>query len=48
MQMRVLGTWGSNILARVEPHYARAERLYDAAALALQDERHIRQDFAAG
>lgn len=36
---------GSNILARVEPHYARAERLY-AAALDLQDELLIRMDYA--
>ncbi|MFN0036949.1 MAG: NACHT and WD repeat domain-containing protein [Saprospiraceae bacterium] len=36
---------GSNILTRVTPLYARAERLY-AAALALQDERLIRQDYA--
>jgi hypothetical protein len=36
---------GSSILARVAPLYARAERLY-AAALALQDELLIRQDYA--
>jgi WD40 repeat protein len=36
---------GSNILSRVEPHYARADRLY-AAALALQDEELIRMDYA--
>ena len=36
---------GSNILPRVEPHYARADRLY-AAALALQDEELIRMDYA--
>ncbi len=36
---------GSNILAKVEPSFTRAERLY-AAALALQDERLIRQDYA--
>lgn len=35
----------SNILSRVEPHYARADRLY-AAALALQDEALIRMDYA--
>ena len=37
---------GSNILERVEPHYARAERL-NAAAFAMQDKRLIRQDYAA-
>ncbi len=37
---------GSNVLARVEPHFARADRLY-AAALALHDEPLIRQDYAA-
>ena len=37
---------GSNILSRVEPPYARADRLY-AAALALQDEKLIRMDYAA-
>ncbi len=36
---------GSNILEKVNPQYARAERLY-AAALALQDEPLIRQDYA--
>jgi hypothetical protein len=48
MQMRVLGTWGSNILARVEPHYARAKRLYDVPTLVSgQDEVFIRQNYAA-
>lgn len=37
---------GSNILEKVNPQYARAERLY-AAALALQNELLIRQDYAA-
>ncbi len=37
---------GSNILSKVEPSYARADRLY-AAALALQDEKLIRMDYAA-
>jgi WD40 repeat protein len=37
---------GSNILARVESHYTLAERLY-TAALALQDERLIREDYAS-
>jgi WD40 repeat protein len=36
---------GGDILARVEPSFARADRLY-AAALALQDEELIRQDYA--
>ena len=36
---------GSNILEKVAPQYARADRLY-AAALALQDEPLIRQDYA--
>ncbi len=36
---------GSNILSKVEPIYARADRLY-AAALALQDELLIRMDYA--
>jgi len=36
---------GSNILSRVAPHYARTARLY-AAALALQNEELIRQDYA--
>lgn len=36
---------GSNILEKVNPQYARAERLY-AAALALQDEPLIRRDYA--
>jgi WD40 repeat protein len=36
---------GSNILEKVNPQYARAERLY-AAALALQDEAATRQDYA--
>lgn len=36
---------GSNILERVEPLYARADRLY-AAALDLQDEELIRMDYA--
>jgi uncharacterized protein with WD repeat len=36
---------GSNILAKVAPIYARADRLY-AAALALQDEQLIRKDYA--
>ncbi|MFN0212776.1 MAG: WD40 repeat domain-containing protein [Saprospiraceae bacterium] len=36
---------GSNILSKVEPIYAPAERLY-AAALALQDELLIRMDYA--
>jgi WD40 repeat protein len=37
---------GSNMLEKVAPQYARAERLY-VAALALQDERLIRRDYAA-
>jgi len=37
---------GSNILSKVEPSYARADRLY-AAVLALQDEKLIRMDYAA-
>ena len=37
---------GSNILAGVEPYFARADRLY-AAALALQDEPTVRQAYAA-
>ena len=37
---------GSNILARVEPLYARAARLY-AAALQLQEEGYIRQKYRA-
>ena len=37
---------GSNVLASVEPHFARAERLY-AAALNLHDEPTVRQDYAA-
>ena len=36
---------GSNVLSKVSPSYARAERLY-AAALALQDELLIRMDYA--
>ncbi len=37
---------GSNILTRVEPLYARADRLY-AAALRLQEEAYIRQNYQA-
>lgn len=37
---------GSNILSKVEPSYARADRLY-AAVLALQDEKLTRLDYAA-
>ena len=36
---------GSNILEKVLPHFERADRLY-TAALALQDEEIIRQDYA--
>jgi len=39
-------TLGSNDLSKVEPHYARAKRLY-TAALALQDEQFIRQNYTA-
>jgi WD40 repeat protein len=36
---------GSNLLAQVEPHYSRADRLY-AAALHLQDSEVIRQEYS--
>ena len=36
---------GSNILKNVLPHFERADRLY-GAALVLQDEELIRQDYA--